>query len=61
MPFLRLETATPTESEKQIAELRKQLESKNQRLDALESKMTKLLPFAELLEKGNSEVSFKSL
>jgi uncharacterized protein (DUF342 family) len=51
MPFLRLETATPTEAEKQIAELRQQLESKNQRLETLETKIAKLEPLAELLEK----------
>jgi integrase len=55
MPFLRLETATPSEAEKQIAELRKQLESKNERLEALETRFAKLEPLAELLEKGNTE------
>lgn len=49
MPFLRLETATPTETEKTIAELKKQIEQKDQRLEEVERKLTKIEPLLDFL------------
>ena len=49
MPFLRLETATPTETEKTIEELREQLKERNKEINALEGKMAKLQPLMELV------------
>ncbi|MCW4018320.1 MAG: tyrosine-type recombinase/integrase [Candidatus Bathyarchaeota archaeon] len=57
MPFLRLETATPTEAEKQIADLRKQLENKSERLETLETRIAKLEPLVKLLEKNPDTMS----
>jgi integrase/uncharacterized coiled-coil protein SlyX len=48
MPFLRLETATPTETEKTIAELKKQLEERDKEMDAMKETMTKLQPMINL-------------
>lgn len=49
MPFLRLETATPTETEKTIAELKKQIEQKDQKLQEIEKKLTKIEPLLNFL------------
>lgn len=40
MPFLRLETATPTETEKTIEELREQLKARDKEIEAMRDKMT---------------------
>lgn len=49
MPFLRLETATPTETEKTIAELKKQIEQKDQKLQEIEDKLTKFEPLLDFV------------
>ena len=49
MPFLRLETATPTETEKTITELKKQIEQKDQKLQEIEKKLTKIEPLLDFL------------
>lgn len=49
MPFLRLETATPTETEKTIEELRAQLKARDKEINALEGKMAKLQPLIDLV------------
>jgi ribosomal 50S subunit-associated protein YjgA (DUF615 family) len=49
MPFLRLETATPTETEKTISELKKQVEQKDQKLQELEMKIQRFEPMLNLL------------
>jgi len=49
MPFLRLETATPTETEKTIAELKKQIEQKDQKVQEIEEKLTKIEPLLDFL------------
>ena len=55
MPFLRLETNTPMESEKQIQELRQQLQDKTERLKTLETKIGRLEPLMDLIEKENPD------
>jgi hypothetical protein len=49
MPFLRLETATPTETEKTIAELKKQIGQKDQKLQEIEDKITKIEPLLDFV------------
>ena len=41
MPFLRLETATPTETEKTMAELRRQLEERDEEINAMKDNLTR--------------------
>jgi len=48
MPFLRLETATPTETEKTIAELKKQLEERDKEMNTMKKRITKLEPIISL-------------
>jgi hypothetical protein len=55
MPFLRLETATPIESEKQIQELRQQLQGRTEQLKRLELKIEKLEPFLQIVERESPE------
>lgn len=55
MPFLRLETATPSESEKQIEELRKENVMLKDKLENLEKLMQRALPLIEQLEKARKE------
>jgi len=49
MPFLRLETNTPTETEKTIEKLKEQISNKDQKLQELEQKIMKFEPLFELL------------
>jgi hypothetical protein len=49
MPFLRLETNTPTETEKTIEKLKEELSNKDQKLRELEQKIMKFEPLFELL------------
>jgi integrase len=49
MPFLRLETATPTETEKTITELKKQIEQKDQKLQEIEKRLTKIEPLLDFV------------
>lgn len=44
MPFLRLETATPTETEKTIGELERRLKVRDQEIKAMKETMTKMQP-----------------
>lgn len=55
MAFSRLGKPKPTESEKQIEELRQQLQGKTEQIKTLETKNVKLEPLAQLLDKGNPE------
>jgi hypothetical protein len=50
MPFLRIETATPTETEKTIAELRDQLKTRDKEIDILNEKLAKLQPIIEFVD-----------
>jgi hypothetical protein len=49
MPFLRLEAATPTETERTIEKLKEQISNKDQKLQELEQKIMKFEPLLELL------------
>jgi len=55
MPFLRLETATPSESEKQIEELHKENAMLKDKFENLEKLLQRALPLIEQLEKANKE------
>jgi len=59
MPFLRLETATPTETEKTIEELREQLKERDKEINALEGKMTKLQPLVDLVNSYEKPEDFR--
>lgn len=56
MPFLRLETNTPTETEKTIEKLKEQISNKNQRLQELERKIMKFEPLFELLSDNTNNL-----
>jgi site-specific recombinase XerC len=47
MPFLRIETATPTETEKTIDELKKQLQERDKEIRAMTETMAKLQPLVD--------------
>jgi len=47
MPFLRLETATPTETEKTIVELKKQLEERDKEPQTMKGTLAKLQPLVD--------------
>ncbi len=49
MPFLRLETATPTETEKTLVELKKQLMARDKEIDALKEAITKIQPVIDFV------------
>jgi predicted nucleic acid-binding Zn-ribbon protein len=49
MHFLRLEAATPTETEKTIEKLKEQISNKDQKLQELEQKIMKFEPLFDLL------------
>jgi site-specific recombinase XerC len=49
MPFLRLETVTPTETEKTIDELKKQLAERNQEVKAMKETIAKIQPVIEFV------------
>jgi len=55
MPFLRIEKPTPTETEAQIEELRKQLHEKDGLLKELKESQLKLQPLSKLVEGFNPE------
>jgi site-specific recombinase XerD len=50
MPFLRLESATPTETEKTVAELRAQLSQRDEEIEKLKTSVSKIEKLAEFLE-----------
>ncbi|TET19318.1 hypothetical protein E3J74_07070 [Candidatus Bathyarchaeota archaeon] len=59
MPFLRLETATPTETEEVIEELREQLKERDKEINVLEGKMAKLQPLVELVNSDDAPENLK--
>ena len=62
MPFLRLETNTPTETEKTIETLKDQISKKDQKLLELEQKIMKFEPLFELLSNTpNLELLLKDM
>ncbi|MDH5795226.1 MAG: hypothetical protein OEZ24_03870 [Candidatus Bathyarchaeota archaeon] len=61
MPFLRLETATPTETEKTIEELRAQLKERDKEIAALKGTVTKLQPLVEFVNSFNHPKELKKI
>lgn len=61
MPFLRLETATPTETEKTMAELREQLTKRDQEIEAMRETMTKMQPLIEFVNSFNAPQQLKEI
>jgi len=59
MPFLRLETATPTETEKKIAELREQLTKRDKEIDALKETVAKIQPVIDFVNTFTSPRELK--
>jgi site-specific recombinase XerC len=59
MPFLRLESATPTETEKTIAELKKQLEERDKELEEMKRMMVKLQPLVDFMNRHPTEEEMK--
>lgn len=55
MPFLRLESATPTETEKTIVELKKQIGERDEEIDAMKEGMRILQPLIEMFDDMDPE------
>jgi len=51
MPFLRLESATPTETEKTIVKLKKQLGERDKELEEMKRMMVKLQPLVDFMNR----------
>lgn len=60
MPFLRIETATPTETEKTIAELKKQLDERDKEIGEMKRMMVKLQPLVEFMNRGPTVEEMKA-
>ena len=61
MPFLRLETATPTETEKTIAELRQQLTERDKEINAMKETMAKMQPLVEFVNSFDAPENLKTI
>ena len=61
MPFLRLETATPTETEKTIEELKKQLEDRDKEIKAMKETMAKIEPLVKFVNSFNAPEELKEI
>jgi integrase len=59
MPFLRLETATPTETEKTIVALKKQLEERDKEIEEMKRMMVKLQPLVDFMNRHPTEEEMK--
>lgn len=59
MPFLRLETATPTETEKTIGELERRLKERDQEIKAMRETMSKMQPLIEFVNSFNAPEELK--
>lgn len=51
MPFLRLESATPTETDKTITDLKKQLEERDREIEEMKRMMVKLQPLVDFMNR----------
>ena len=60
MPNLRLETATPGETEQTVMELRKQLEDRNREIGELRNGMTKLQPLMNFVNGFETEEALQT-
>ena len=61
MPFLRLETATPTETEKTIEELREQVRDRDGEVKALKETMSKMHPLVEFVNSFDAPEELKKI
>jgi len=61
MPFLRLEKATPTETEKTIVELKKQLEERDKQIDAMKVTVDKIQPLVEFVNRFETPQKLKRI
>jgi antitoxin component of RelBE/YafQ-DinJ toxin-antitoxin module len=61
MPFLRLETATPTETEKTIAELKKQLEERDKQVETMRVTIEKIQPLVEFVNSFETPQKLKRI
>jgi len=61
MPFLRFETATPTETEKTIEELKKQLTERDKEINAMKETIVKIQPIIEFVNSFNQPQQLKEL
>jgi integrase len=60
MPFLRLEKATPTETEKTIAELKKLVEEKDKEMSAMKETIVKIQPLVEFVNSFRAPKDLKA-
>jgi len=61
LPFLRLERATPTETEKTIEELKKQLEEKDKEIRSMKEAIVKIEPVIEFVNSFNQPQQLKEI
>ncbi|MCJ7469479.1 tyrosine-type recombinase/integrase, partial [Candidatus Bathyarchaeota archaeon] len=61
MPFLRLESATPTETEKKIDELKKQLEERDKQIQTMKVTIDKIQPLAEFVNSFETPQKLKRI
>ena len=61
MPFLRLETATPTETEKTIGELERRLKERDQEIKVMRQTMAKMQPLVEFVNSFNAPEELKRI
>jgi len=61
MPFFRLESATPTETEKTIAELKKQLEERDKQVETMRVTIEKIQPLVEFVNSFETPQKLKTI
>ena len=59
MPFLRLESATPTETDKTITELKNRLEERDKEIEDMKTMIMKLQPIVDFMRRYPSEEEMK--
>jgi site-specific recombinase XerD len=61
MPFLRLEEATPTETERTIVELKKQLEERDKQIETMKVTIDKIQPLVEFVNRFETPQKLKRI
>lgn len=61
MPFLRIESATPTETEKTIVELKKQLEERDKQIETMKVTIDKIQPLVEFVNRFETPQKLKRI
>jgi hypothetical protein len=61
MPSLRLESTTPTETEKTIAELKKQLEERDKQIQTMRVTIDKIQPLVEFVNSFETPQKLKRI